>query len=158
MKNALKKPMLLLIALVMTLSSINLIACKKNQSATDFYEVVHETQEYLDIVADEIYDNWYNAIYNDYYGGDINWAITSALSSNEENISTIKANDEKIKELYKEAKDTDFEEEVKAVMSAYSEYYELVINVSGSFNTYKDSKETLKKALSSALKELEMEL
>ena len=49
-------------------------------------------------------------------------------------------------------------DEVKEVMQAYNEYYEFVINVSGSFNSYSANKETLKKALSSALKNLEMEI
>ena len=43
-------------------------------------------------------------------------------------------------------------------MSAYSDYYEFVVNVSGSFETYRRDKETYKKALASALKKLSLEL
>jgi len=43
-------------------------------------------------------------------------------------------------------------------MNAYAEYYELVVNVSGSFQTYSKSKETLKKQLASALKSLALEI
>jgi hypothetical protein len=43
-------------------------------------------------------------------------------------------------------------------MSAYSDYYEFVVNVSGSFNSFSESKEKLKKELASALKKLSLEI
>ena len=49
-------------------------------------------------------------------------------------------------------------EEVKAVMQAYNEYYSFVIDVSGSFNDFSANKENLKKALSTAIKNLSIEL
>lgn len=49
-------------------------------------------------------------------------------------------------------------DEIKAVMTAYSDYYEFVVNVSGSYKSYSANKEPLKKALASALKYLSLEL
>lgn len=124
----------------------------------EFYEAVVESQTRMDIVADDIYDYWYDAIYNDKYSGNINLAIAFALDDNSENIDFIKENETKIQSLYKEVRDSELKDEIKAVMTAYSDYYEFVINVSGSFNSYSSNKETYKKELANALKHLSMEL
>ncbi len=141
---------------------LSLCACgaiKSKQSVLEeFYNTVTESQELLDIVADDIYSYWYDAIYEDEYGEDINVAIAMATIDNEENIEEIEELDTKIAELFKVAKETDADTQVKAVMSAYSDYYELVINVSGSFKSYSENKETLKKELASTLKDLSYEL
>ena len=50
------------------------------------------------------------------------------------------------------------EQEIKNVMSVYLDYYEFVVNVSGSFESFSASKETLKKELASALKDLQLEM
>ena len=85
-------------------------------------------------------------------------AIVSALSDNSVNVEVIKSNNDKIKDLYKKVKESDLELEVKEVMHAYNDYYAFVIEVSGSFESFKASKETLKKELASAIKNLEMEM
>ena len=128
------------------------------EKITSFYETVSASQKCLDEVADDIYSNWYNAIYKDKYGGSIDLAIYYAQIDNSVNLSTIEANEPIIQSWYKEVRDSDLSTEIKAVMSAYSDYYEFVVNVSGSFNTFSASKETLKKELASALKELALEM
>ena len=128
------------------------------EKITTFHETVVSSQKCLDIIADDIYSNWYNAIYNDKYYGSIDLAIAYALEDNEENLNSIKANEPIIQSLYKEIRDSELEKEIKAVMSAYSDYYEFVVNVSGSFNSFSASKETLKKELASALKDLALEI
>lgn len=70
----------------------------------------------------------------------------------------LESNEATIQSLYKELRDSEYSSEVKDVMSAYSSYYEFVINVSGSFNSYSSSKETLKKDLANVLKRLSLEL
>ena len=112
----------------------------------------------MDEVADDIYSNWYNAIYNDAFGGSINLAIYYAQTENSANLETIKSNDALIQNLYKSVRETSLSAEIKSVMNAYAEYYELVVNVSGSFQTYSKTKETLKKQLASALKSLALEI
>ena len=123
-----------------------------------FHDKVVESQECLDAVADDIYSYWYDAIYKDQYGGDIDKAILYAQMDNSENLNIIELNETEIQSLYKEVRESDLSVEVKAVMSAYSDYYEFVVNVSGSFKSYSADKETLKKELASALKDLALEL
>ena len=125
--------------------------------AEEFYELVSATQELLDDYADDIYQCWYDYIYNKKYSS-VDAAILAAYTKNVSNYKTIEANNETIKELYKEAKDGDLSAELKAVMQAYNEYYSFVMEVSGSFNSYSAGKENNKKALSNALKNLQFEL
>ena len=133
-------------------------ATKNDESLQKFYDKLSKSQELLDTVADDIYSYWYDCIYKDKYLDDINYAIASALSDNKENIDEIKALDTEISELFKEVKDGEHSSLVKETMSAYSDYYEFVINVSGSFESYKTNKETLKKELASLLRDLSYEL
>ena len=96
-------------------------------------------------------------VYEDKYE-DVDSAIIAATDANEENIYKILENTEKLNALYKDIRDGDLKEEVKAVMQAYNEYYSFVIEVSGSFNDFSANKENLKKALSTAIKNLSIEL
>lgn len=123
-----------------------------------YYDLVLSTQELLDDVADDIYSYWYDAIYKDKYGGSIDYAILYAQLANSENLDTIESNNETIKNLYSQIKDSKLNTEIKAVMQAYNAYYSLVVEVSGSFKSYSADKETLKKTLANALKNLDFEL
>lgn len=125
---------------------------------SNFYDRVSKSQNLLDAVADDIYTNWHAAIYKDEFGEDINLAIAYAQIEHDEDLQMIKLLDKEITDLFKKVKDGKNSELVKDVMSAYSDYYELVVNVSGSFNSYSAQKETLKKELASTLKDLSYEL
>ncbi len=162
-KTLTKRLSIAIITLLFTIPLFIFAACKSNSSATNakinqFYETVTQSQKCMDEVAEDIYSNWYNAIYNDAFGGSINLAIYYAQTDNTANLETIKNNDALINNLYKSVRETSLSVEIKSVMSAYAEYYELVVNVSGSFQTYSKSKETLKKQLASALKSLALEI
>ncbi len=148
--------LLVLSFLLATLSSCGLLNSTKKEE--QFYDLVSETQELLDIVADDIYSNWYDCIYKDKFSESIDVAIASAMLDNQDNLDQIEENNANIKKLYKEVKDGDLENEVKEVMQAYNEYYSFVVEVSGSFNSFSANKENLKKALATALKNLDMEL
>ncbi|MBR5900076.1 MAG: hypothetical protein IKZ38_01635 [Clostridia bacterium] len=124
----------------------------------EFHVAVTTSQECLDELADDIYTNWYNAIYKNYYGGDINKAYAYAVIDNEENINIVETNDSTIKSLYKDIRDCELSFEIKAVMNAYSDYYEFVMNASGSFESYRQGKENYKKELASALRDLSNEI
>ena len=166
MKN-MRKILLVLLAVLMAFS---MVACSeekesdaeddadKDNSAKDYYDAVSESQGLLDEVADKIYSNWYDAIYEDAFGDDINVAIAAAQSSMSTELERIEELDGKISTLFKDAKETEAGAKVKEVMSAYSAYYEFVVNVSGSFQSYSADKETLKKDLASALRELSYEI
>ena len=146
--------LILVIALVIS----TLMGCSTGEKESEFHSLVSETQALLDTVADDIYSYWYDCIYKDKYGESIDLAISSALVDNQENIDQIEANNEIIKSLYSDVKNGDLQSEIKAVMQAYNEYYSFVMEVSGSFKSFSDDKETLKKELASALKNLEFEL
>ena len=129
-----------------------------NENVIAFYEKVSQSQQYLDSLADDIYSYWYDAVYKDKYNGNIDLAIAFAFDNNSENVSKINENEKAIQSLYKEVRNSELSTEVKAVMSAYSDYYELVVNVSGSFKSYSENLEKYKKALASALKKLALEI
>lgn len=153
MKKTLTAVLMVLVIAFMT------IGCGNAQADVEsFHAMVSETQELLDIVADDIYANWHGAIYKDEYGGSIDLAIYMAQTENSENLTMIELKNGEIKELYKKIKDSDWGFEVKEVMHAYNEYYSFVVEVSGSFQTFKEDKEPLKKALATALKNLAMEI
>jgi hypothetical protein len=123
-----------------------------------FYDLVKESADLLDVVADSIYRNWYDCIYKDKFYESIDLAIASALVDHKEDVDRIKELDENIAGSFKFVKDGEQGALVKEIMSAYSDYYEFVINVSGSFNSFSASKETLKKELASLLRDLSYEL
>ena len=171
-----KKIVSVILALVMLFCTFVLSSCYSNsnnnnveqnntqnkqnntQKEKEFYDLVDETKDLLDTVADDIYSYWYDCIYNDKYLENISYAVACAKKDNQTNIDTIEANTSKIKDLYKQIKDGKLGTEAKAVMQAYNDYYTLVIEVSGSFNSYSASKETCKKELASALDDFSFEL
>lgn len=158
-----KKIVSLALVLSTLLCAFALASCSSNQKSSnqieeEFYNLVDETKDLLDIVADDIYSYWYDCIYEDKYRENISYAVACAKSDNEENINTIEENTTKIKDLYKEIKDGKLGSEAKSVMQAYNDYYTLIIEVSGSFNSYSESKETCKKELASAIDDFYFEL
>ncbi len=148
-----------MLLIVTILSASMLTGCDDDKKkVSEFYDDVMFSHEYLCEVSDAIYDYWYDAIYNDKYSEDINIAIAAALADNADKVSVIKIHDLSIRELYKEIKDSDLSEEIKAVIYAYSDLYEFTINVSGSFKSFSEAKETKQNALAVALRNLSLEL
>ena len=145
-----RKIVSLVLVISTLLCALTLTSCGSNKEE-EFYNLVDETKDLLDIVADDIYSYWYDCIYKDKYRKDISYAVACAKSDNEENINTIEKNTTKIKDLYKQIKEGKLSSEAKAVMQAYNDYYTLIVEVSGSFNSYSASKETCKKELASAI-------
>ena len=137
----------------------NLVACStKNSNISTYYDLVVQSQAILDKYADDIYQNWYDAIYNDKFYGSIDLAVASAESDHEDDVKFLEENDAKIEQSYKSVRDGKYAENVKSVMDAYSTYYEFVVNVSGSFSIFESNKETYKKQLASELKKLHFEI
>ncbi len=154
-----KKLIACVLGLAILLSLAGCGGSSSKQQLSDFYNKIKESQELLDIVADAIYSNWYDAIYEDEFDEDINVAIYSAQADHADDLARIETLDTEIAELFKAVKDTEGTGSlVKDVMSAYSDYYEFVVNVSGSFKSYSAEKETLKKELASLLRDLSYEL
>ncbi len=143
--------------LVLLLLMATFTGCGSFKKEEEFYNLVSETQELLDEYADDIYSCWYDYVYEDEYSS-VDSALLSAMMMNSDNIDIIESNNETIKELYSKVKDGDLKAEMKAVMQAYNDYYAFVMEVSGSFQSFSADKETLKKELASALKDLDFEL
>ena len=171
MKNK-KRVCLLLLSIIMAICILVVCTSCKTDSSSEstgsnsgdgdtvnrFYNTVKESQENLDIIADTYYEYWYKAIYKDSYNSDINVALLMASYECKDEINKVKGNDELISIYFATAKKTRCQNQVKEVMTAYSEYYEFVINVSGSFSSYSRDKEIKKKALATALRNLQYEL
>lgn len=134
------------------------VLLRKPQKEEEFYNLVDKTKDLLDIVADDIYSYRYDCIYEDKYLENVSYAVACAQSDNEANLNTIEENTTKIKDLYKQIKEGELSSDSKAAMQAYNDYYTLVIEVSGSFNSYAANKETCKKELASALDDFSFEL
>ncbi len=154
-----KKTLALILALITVLVFVSCTGGEKKDDVEDFYNDVYDAQIILDGIASTIYDYWYECIYGDsYYGDNVTIAVLAAQQERKDDIDVIKMLDEEIQEGFKKAKNSSHSEAVSAVMAAYSDYYEVVINVSGSFNSFRSDKETYKKALASALRQLKYEL
>jgi hypothetical protein len=99
-----KKLIALILATIFMLSVFT--GCDGGNSVErEFYEIVVETQEMLDEVADDIYSYWYDCIYYDDYLDDIDYAIACPLNYNSSNIDKIEENNKTIKNLYSTVRD-----------------------------------------------------
>ena len=129
-----------------------------NKKVSDFYDKVSEAQELLETVGDDIYDNWHAAIYDDEFNDDIDLAVSMAQLDNADNLDRLEELDGEISDLFKDIKDSKNGDLIKDVMYAYDDYYELVVNVSGSFNDFSAKNEDLNDELISALNVLSYEI
>ncbi|MBE5743240.1 MAG: hypothetical protein E7358_00790 [Clostridiales bacterium] len=161
MKSVLKRVSVFAVSTLMIFSVLVFSACDSNKGNTEeiqsFYDAVVESKSALETLAGEIYTCWHAYVYKDKYSS-VDAALLTAITNEYEAYEFIKANDEKLKDLYKTVKDSDLGDQIKDVMSAYTDYYEFVYNVSGSFTSFSSNNETLKKELASAVKKLELEM
>lgn len=123
-----------------------------------FYNAVDTSYQALLVIDSDIYENWRAAIYDDQFNGDINEAIAAAQEQHAEEIEALIELDGVIVELYKAARETEQAELVKAVMMAYSDYYDFVLKSSNSFDSYSEGRLEKQQAVSSTLRELLYEL
>ncbi len=155
-----KKVISFVLAIVCITCCVSFFGCSDSEAETaqQFYDAVVASQILLDDLADDIYSNWYDCIYDDAFGESIDLAIASAVADHSDDIDTLEENESTISSLFQQLKEAECASQVKAVMAAYSDYYEFVVNVSGSFKSFSADKETLKKELASALRDLSFEL
>jgi hypothetical protein len=103
----------------------------------------------LEDIADTIQDYWYDNIWNDMWGDDINDAILYAMIAKSDEIDQAERYDAQMKSLYSKIKkipdglakeDIDELEElcdaVKDLYNVYTDFYSLATDPSGSYNTY----------------------
>ena len=137
---------------------------KMEQKVENMYNTMEETSNVINQIADTIYNEWYDYVYKDDYNT-VDEALWMAFILEADNVGKAKDNDEKIDNLFQEIKESNYknknEDGYYAMVDAYdsyNEYYEFVINVSGSFNSYSAKKETLKKEFKSYLSKFERSL
>ena len=135
---------------------------KYNENMEAAFCMLEDSADLLDKIADATYEGWYDAIYEDDI--DINWGIVIAQAGVSDEISKVKRIDEALSDLYKEIKsdenrsnDQDRFDALKECYDSFQEYYEFVINVSGSFNTYSENKENIKKSYKKTVNNFETE-
>lgn len=159
-----KKIVSLLLVIVLLVCAFALSACEaddtqdKMSNEKNFHFLVDSSKFCLDNVAGDIYEYWFDAIFENKYGGDIDEAVNSAYSDNESFVEVIKNNDEVIQKLYNEIKDGELSAEVEAVMQAYNDYYTLVMKVSGTFWSYHNNESSYSIKLMNALSNLSRKL
>lgn len=135
---------------------------KYNENMEAAYCMLADSADLLDKIADSTYDGWHNAIYESGLDISLGVALAQALVSDE--ISDVKRIDEALSDLYRNIKSDEnrnddqyrfdaFEE----CYDSFQEYYEFVINVSGSFETYSDNKESIKKSYRKTVNNFEKE-
>lgn len=130
------------------LSNVETFVSKVSDAGTD-----------VKYIADTVQQYWYDSIYKDMYGSDINNAISQALYDLAGRISSAGSQNVQVKALYNKVKDlpegvtgSDIEEirsSVRELYNAYNDYYNFAIDPSGSYNSFSADNGSLSSALSS---------
>lgn len=138
----------------------NTLSAKKAEEAKKEY--IANVEEFLSLsltagsnledIADTIQEYWYDNIWNDKWGDDINDAILYAMIAKSDEIDQAETYDAKMKDLYSKIKkvpdglaeeDVDDIEElcdaVKDLYNVYTDFYSLATDPTGSYNTYSES-------------------
>lgn len=159
-KKILTIAILAVVCLVIGIVAFKIIGDKRAEAAKAEYIATARqfTEETLDAgtnleeIADTIQKYWYENIWEDKHGSSIDSAILYALIDKESEIEQAKVNDVEVKRLYNELKtipdeisdeDMDEIEEirdcVKDLYNVYTEYYDMAMNPSGSYNSFSDA-------------------
>lgn len=137
----------------------NIMGQKKAEEAYNDY--IANVEEFLSLsltagsnledIADTIQEYWYDNIWNDMWGDDINDAILYAMIAKSDEITQAETYDSQMKSLYSKIKnvpdgisdeDKDEIEElceaVKELYNVYTDFYSLAIDPSGNYSSYSD--------------------
>ena len=159
-KNNKKLPMIIAIVLAACIGiSAIAIGSSSKKSKKAYEEYISNANEYLELILDagsnveDIVDTvqryWYENIWEDKHGSDINSAIAYALVYMEDEIDDAKNYDVQVKALYEKLKKVpsgvkgdekekleDICKVVNDLYGVYCEFYEMAIEPSGSYNSY----------------------
>ena len=127
----------------------------------EFYLLVSDTKTLLDDVSSTVCNNWYDALYENRFGGSSNEAIEDALESKEEDINTIHQNNDRIIELYQELRDSSsyILYDAQTVIVSYNAYYSATLEItSNTYDFYSSTTQSTRLELSIALKNYNVEL
>lgn len=137
----------------------NIMGQKKAEEAYNDY--IANVEEFLSLsltagsnledIADTIQEYWYDNIWNDMWGDDINDAILYAMIAKSDEITQAETYDSQMKSLYSKIKnvpdgisdeDKDEIEElceaVKELYNVYTDFYSLATDPSGNYSSYSD--------------------
>lgn len=137
----------------------NTLSAKKAEEVRDEY--IENVEEFLSLsltagsnledIADTIQTYWYECIWEDKHGDDINIAILYAMADKSDEINQAEEYDAQMKNLYSKIKkvpdglseeDIDDIEELcdaaKDLYNVYTDFYSLATDPSGNYNSYSD--------------------
>ena len=137
----------------------NTLSAKKAEEVRDEY--IENVEEFLSLsltagsnledIADTIQTYWYECIWEDKHGDDINVAILYAMADKSDEIKQAEEYDAQMKDLYSKIKkvpdglseeDIDDIEELcdaaKDLYNVYTDFYSLATDPSGNYNSYSD--------------------
>lgn len=120
------------------------------ENAEEFCSLSLTAGSNLEDIADTVQQYWYDAIWKDYYSGDIDIAIARALSAKSSAISTASTYDSQMKSLYNQLRyipeglEDDYviqelNQAVKNLYNVYTDYYDFATDPSGSYNSFSAS-------------------
>ena len=117
----------------------------------EFLSVSLDAGSNLEDIADTIQTYWYENIWEDMHGYDINDAIRYAMSDKADEISQAETYDSQMKSLYSKIKSVpdgisdedknkieELCEAVKDLYNVYTDFYSLATDPSGNYNSYSD--------------------
>ncbi len=159
-----KKALKFISMLLVLLCAIPMLNCRKSNKSNNSVSV-DDIKEYCYYVAnsgnsmneysDIILKYWYNAIDKNAYGGSIETAIEYAQRENASLKSYINALNNYINTYYEKIRgNSPYKTEINAIMSAYINYYRLVTNISGSYNSFSADSNAYSRTLYNALNDL----
>ncbi len=167
-KKSRKKPIIIGIAAAVIIGVIILIVSGRSSNkgeltideyllyAEEFLEYSYNAGANLEEISDTVQRYWYENIYDDKHGADINDAILYAMSDKSSEIELVKTYDDKLKDMYKKVKNIpeglsederdeakEVRDAVKELYNVYSDFYTFATEPSGSFNTYSERNDSL---------------
>ena len=175
-----RKPIIIAIVLVVCLIvgivAANMIAEKKAKEAKQEY--IRNVRKYLELsldvgvnledIADTVQKYWYEHIWDDKHGSDINDAVAYAMIAKSSEIAQAKADKETLNSLYSKIKNIpdniadedmyeikELRDAVKDLHNIYTDFYELATDPTGSYDSYSENNKELTKEYLSCYNALE---
>lgn len=143
-----------LVFLITSITSSNKASAAREQylkDAKEFMTLSYTAASNLEDIADTIQKYWYENIWEDKHGSDINAAILYAMVDKSSEITLAESYNTRLETLYNKVKKVPDDisekdkEEIKEICSAikelynvYSDFYDLATDPSGNYNSYSD--------------------
>lgn len=137
-------------------------------TATSFYELVIASGKRMETIGNAIQSAWGGHIQSrysfSYYNDTLCWSIDDAVAAaqdeQQDEIDSVENSDSQIQRMYKELQplpDTELQQikaDVQILYDAYTEMYDVVIDVSGNYTSFKSDFADADQNLASAIKNL----